>query len=170
MPLSAIVFLPTGNAISANGNSYADSNRRLRIRHIYNSGPLRALTLVLEYPPMAAGTRNVRIFVSQQCFGLLVDAMGAYSKRTRRFQTMRMTVQAACEGLKSHGFSKDDLDQFLSEYPIDGDISVWLEVTPKWASDYDALRDRLKEVSVKHGIDKMLVPFAVYLAVTANLL
>jgi hypothetical protein len=55
---------------------------------------------------MAAGTRNVRIFVSEQCFDLLVDAMAAFSKETRRFQTMRMTVQAACSRLKSHGISK----------------------------------------------------------------
>jgi hypothetical protein len=55
---------------------------------------------------MAAGTRNVRIFVSEQCFDLLVDAMAAFSKQTRRFQTMRMTVQAACSRLKSHGISK----------------------------------------------------------------
>ena len=65
---------------------------------------------------MAAGNRNVRIHLSQQCFDLLADAMCAYSKRTGRFQTMRMTVQRACERLKSHGISKEELDLFLSEF------------------------------------------------------
>jgi hypothetical protein len=40
----------------------------------------------LDNPPMAAGTRNVRIFVSEQCFDLLVDAMAAYSKEPAGFR------------------------------------------------------------------------------------
>ena len=119
---------------------------------------------------MAAGTRNVRIFMSEQCFELLVDAMAAFSKQTRRFQTMRMTVQAACSRLKSHGISNDEFDLFLSEFAITGDIAVWLEVTPKWSADYDALRDKVKKISEKKGIDKILVPLAVYLAERHNLI
>lgn len=119
---------------------------------------------------MAAGTRNVRIFVSQQCFELLVDAMAAFSKQTRRFQTMRMTVQAACARLKPHGISKEELDLFLSEFAVDGDIAVWLEVTPRWVTDYNALRDKVKKIGEKQGIDKILVPLAVYLAERHNLI
>ena len=119
---------------------------------------------------MAAGNRNVRIHLSQQCFDLLAEAMCTYSKRTGRFQTMRMTVQRACERLKSHGISKEELDLFLSEYEVDGDIAVWLEVTPKWSADYDALRDKVKKISDKQGVDKLLVPFAVYLAERHNLI
>ncbi|CCW15985.1 hypothetical protein EBBID32_3160 [Sphingobium indicum BiD32] len=119
---------------------------------------------------MAAGTRNVRIFVSQQCFELLVDAMAAFSKQTRRFQTMRMTVQAACARLKPHGISRFELEEFLAEYPIEGDIRIHLEVTPEWSADYDLMRAKVKGISEKSGSDKSLVPFAVYLAVKHNLL
>lgn len=119
---------------------------------------------------MAAGTRNVRIFVSEQCFALLVDAMAASSKKTKRFQTMRMIVEAACTRLKSHGFTQDDLEQFLAEYPIDGDIPVWLEVTPRWSKDYDALREKVRRYGDKSGADKVVIPFAVYLAGVHNLL
>lgn len=119
---------------------------------------------------MAAGNRNVRIHLSQPCFDLLADAMCAYSKRTGRFQTMRMTVQRACERLKSHGISKEELDLFLSEITVDGDVAVWLEVTPKWSADYDALRDAVKKMTSKQGVDKILVPLAVYLAERHNLI
>ncbi|MDE2441689.1 MAG: hypothetical protein KGP14_11750 [Betaproteobacteria bacterium] len=119
---------------------------------------------------MAAGTRNVRIFLSEQCFDLLVDAMAAYSKQTRRFQTMRMTVQEACSRLKPHGISRHELEEFLAEYPIDGDVRVFLEVTPEWAEAYDALRARVKETTENSASDKVLVPFAVYLACKHNLL
>lgn len=119
---------------------------------------------------MAAGNRNVRIHLSQQCFDLLADAMCAYSKRSGRFQTMRMTVQRACERLKSHGISREELDHFLSEYEVDGDVVVWLEVSPKWSADYDALRDNVKKIGEKQGIDKILIPLAVYLAERHNLI
>lgn len=119
---------------------------------------------------MAAGNRNVRIHLSQQCFDLLADAMCVYSKRTGRFQTMRMTVQKACQRLKSHGISKEELDLFLSECAVDGDIAVWLEVTSKWAADYDALRDKVKKFGDKQGVDKILVPLVVYLAERHNLI
>ena len=119
---------------------------------------------------MAAGNRNVRIHLSQQCFDLLAEAMCAYSKRTGRFQTMRMTVQEACSRLKSHGISQGELEEFLAEYPIDGDVRVFLEVSPEWAQTYDMLRVRVKEISENSGYDKVLVPFAVYLAGKHNLL
>lgn len=119
---------------------------------------------------MAAGNRNVRIHLSQQCFDLLADAMCAYSKRCGRFQTMRMTVQRACERLKSHGISKEELGLFLSEYEVNGDVVIWLEVSPKWSADYDALRDKLKKIADKQGVDKILVPLAVYLAERHNLI
>lgn len=119
---------------------------------------------------MAAGTRNVSIFVSEQSFELLVDAMAAFSKQTRRFQTMRMTVQAACSKLKSHGISRPELEEFLAEYPIEGDIRIHLEVTPEWSVDYDIMRAKVKNISEKSGSDKALVPFAVYLAVKHCLL
>lgn len=128
------------------------------------------LTHAPDYSPMAAGTRNVRIFVSEQCFELLVDAMAAFSKQTRRFQTMRMTVQAACSRLKSHGILKGELDEFLAEYPIDGDIRIFLEVTPEWSQDYDALRAKVRKIGGQTISDKVLVPFALHLAVKHNLL
>lgn len=119
---------------------------------------------------MAAGTRNVRIKLSQQCFELLVDGMAAHSKRTGRFETMRMTVQAACESLKSRDIPRDELDQFLAEYAIEGDIAVWLEVTPKWSGAYAALRQKVKQLHDRHGLDKIVIPFAIYLAAAHNLL
>lgn len=119
---------------------------------------------------MAAGTRNVRIFLSEQCFDLLVDAMASFSKQTRRFQTMRMTVQAACSRLKSHRISRHELEEFLAEYPIDGDVRVFLEVSPDWAQAYDAVRSQVKEIGENSASDKVLVPFVVYLAGKHNLL
>ena len=119
---------------------------------------------------MTAGTRNVRIFVSEQCFDLLVDAMAAFSKQTRRFQTMRMTVQAACSRLKPYGIAKVELAEFLAEYPIDGDIRIFLEVTPEWSQDYAALRTKVRKIGGQPTSDKVLVPFALHLAVKHNLL
>ncbi len=119
---------------------------------------------------MATGTRNVRIFVSEQCFALLVDAMAAFSKKTGKFQTMRMTVQAACTRLKSHRVSRTELEQFLADYTLEGDIPVWLEVTPAWSSDYDILRERVKEIAGKQGTDRIVIPFSIYLAADNNLL
>ncbi|WP_235982117.1 hypothetical protein [Novosphingobium aerophilum] len=161
-----------GSAIwfPAAGNERCDSLGNGRIRQIYISGPLWTKSHALDDPLMAAGNRNVRIHLSQQCFDLLADAMCAYSKRTGRFQTMRMTVQRACERLQSHGISKEELDLFLSEFPVDGDITVWLEVSPKWSADYDALRDKVKKIGDRQGIDKILVPLAVYLAERHNLI
>jgi hypothetical protein len=169
-PLSAIRFAATGILIAEQGIGVFESLAGLRIRQIYNLEPLCLPTHAPEYPPMAAGTRNVRIFVSEQCFDLLVDAMAAYSKETRRFQTMRMTVQAACSRLKSYGISKQELEDFLAEYAIGGGIRIFLEVAPEWSEDYDAVRAKVKEISEKPGLDKILVPFAVYLAVKYHLL
>ena len=169
-PYGEIRFAGTGIVIAEHGIGAPESLEAVRIRQIYNLEPLCRPTHAPEYPPMAAGTRNVRIFVSEQCFDLLVDAMAAYSKESRRFQTMRMTVQAACSRLKSHGISKQELDDFLAEYAIGGDIRIFLEVAPEWSGDYDAVRAKVKEISEKPGLDKILVPFAVYLAVKHNLL
>jgi hypothetical protein len=58
---------------------------------------------------------------------------------------MRMTVQAACSRLKSHGISKQELEDFLAEYAIGGDIRIFLEVTPEWSVDYDAMRAKVKK-------------------------
>ncbi len=118
---------------------------------------------------MASGIRNVRINLSQQCFDLLADAMCDFSKKTGRFQTMRMTVQAACERLEGHSFSQAEFEQFLRDFPIDGEICVWLEISPKWGSAYDGLRQKLKEFTGKQGIDKVVIPFAVYGAISHHL-
>jgi len=83
---------------------------------------------------------------------------------------MRMTVQAACSRLKSHGISRSELEEFLAEYSIDGDIRIHLEVTPEWSADYDAMRAKVRDIGEKAGSDKVLAPFAVYLAVKHNLL
>jgi hypothetical protein len=169
-PLFAIRFAASGIVIAEQGIGFLESLASLRIRQIYNLQPLCPSTHAPDCSPMAAGTRNVRIFVSEQCFDLLVDAMAAYSKESRRFQTMRTTVQAACSRLKSHGISKQELDDFLAEYDIGGDIRIFLEVGPEWSQDYDAVRTKVKEINEKPGLDKILVPFAVYLAVKHNLL
>jgi hypothetical protein len=156
--------------IGEQGIDFIESLEAIRIREINNLKPLCEPTYPPDYPPMAAGTRNVRIFLSEQCFDLLVDSMAAFSKETRRFQTMRMTVQAACTRLKSYGISKGELEEFMAGYPIDGDVRVFLEVSPEWAQAYDELRARVKEISGKSGSDKVLVPFSVYLAGKHNLL
>ena len=170
LPFGVNAVSAEGNAVTGTGIEGAESRSQPRIRQIYNFGALCAATHAPDYSPMAAGTRNVRIFVSEQCFELLVDAMAAFSKQTRRFQTMRMTVQAACGRLKSHGVSKVELEEFLAEYPIDGDIRIFLEVTPEWAQDYDSLRAKVRKICEQTISDKVLVPFALHLAVKHNLL
>lgn len=117
-----------------------------------------------------AGTRNIRIYVSEQCFALLVDAMAAYSKKTRRFQTLRMTVQAACTQLQTQGISRDELDRFLAQTPLDGEIAVWLEVTPTWSQEYDRFREKVQGITGKPGSDKVMIPYAVHLAAANNLI
>jgi hypothetical protein len=113
---------------------------------------------------MAAGTRNIRIYLSPESFALLADAMCAFSKSSGRFQSLRAAVQHACSRIKSHGISKNDLDLFLSEFSLDGDIEVWLEIKPDWAEDYDQLRQKLAEISGKPVHDKVVISFLVYLA------
>ena len=38
------------------------------------------------------------------------------------------------------------------------------------SGDYDALRDKVKKIGEKQGVDKILVPLAVYLAERHNLI
>ena len=47
---------------------------------------------------------------------------------------------------------------------------MWLEVTPRWSKDYDALREKVRRYGDKSGADKVVIPFAVYLAGVHNLL
>ena len=79
---------------------------------------------------VAGGTRNIRITVSRECFALLADAMCEFSKTTSRFRSLRSTVQHACERAKSLTFAREDVERFLSRYPLDGQISIWLEDGP----------------------------------------
>lgn len=119
---------------------------------------------------MTPGIRNIRVCLSQQCFNLLADAMCAYSKRTGRFQTIRTTVQAACEGIGSKDVSREDVETFFSEYSVDGDVAVWLEIRPAWAAQYDSLREQVKKFSGKQGADKIMVPLTVFIATRENLI
>lgn len=118
----------------------------------------------LDATQMTAGTRNIRIHLSQECFALLADAMSKFSKSSGRFQSLRAAVQHACNTIKSTGILKGDLDLFLTEYQVDGDIAVWLEIKPDWAEAYDNLRHKLGKISGKPVHDKVVIPFLVHLA------
>lgn len=113
---------------------------------------------------MASGTRNIRMLINQDCFAFLADAMCKYSKITTKFQSLRSTVQYACASTMSVDLERDDLERFLAEHPIDGQIRVWLEVNPEWISDYDVMRQKIAQISGKPVQDKAVVPFVVHLA------
>lgn len=118
---------------------------------------------------MSTGTRNVRIFLSPEGFALLTEAIGHYSRKTAKFQTMRATVQRACQRTKPLGISYEDVGLFLADHPIGGEISIFLEIKPDWAEDYDALRQKISQISGKQAQDKLAVPFIVHLALTNDL-
>ncbi len=113
---------------------------------------------------MASGTRNIRMLISQDCFAFLADAMCEYSKKTAKFQSLRATVQHACSRANSMDIARQDLDRFLAGHPVDGSIKVWLEVSPEWLDDYNAVRRRITEISGKPVQDKAVIPFVVHLA------
>ena len=113
---------------------------------------------------MASGTRNIRMLISQDCFAFLADAMCEFSKKTAKFQSLRATVQHACSRANSMDIARHDLDQFLAGRPVDGSIKVWLEVSPEWLDDYNAVRRRITEISGKPVQDKAVIPFVVHLA------
>ena len=118
---------------------------------------------------MATGTRNIRMLISHDCFAFLADAMCAYSKKTTKFQSLRSTVQHACASTKSVAPAREDLERFLAEHPVDGQIRVWLEVNPDWIADYDATRRKIAQISGKPVQDKAVIPFVLYLAKSRNL-
>lgn len=118
---------------------------------------------------MSTGTRNVRIFLSPEGFALLTEAIGHYSRKTAKFQTMRATVQHACQRTKSLGISREEVALFLTDHPIGGEIPIFLEIKPDWAEDYDALRQKFAQIGGKQPQDKLAVPYIVHLALTHDL-
>lgn len=119
---------------------------------------------------MAGGTRNIRITVSQECFAFLADAMCEFSKTTGRFQSLRSTVQHACKHAKGREFARDEIEKFVSGLPLEGPISIWLEVKPDWIEDYDEVRRRIAETCGKVMHDRAVIAFVVWLARTNRLL
>ncbi|WP_098105857.1 hypothetical protein [Novosphingobium sp. PC22D] len=117
---------------------------------------------------VAGGTRNIRITVSRECFALLAEAMCEFSKTTSRFRSLRSTVQHACERAKSLTFAREDVERFLSRYPLDGQISIWLEVKPDWIEDYDWIRHKIADTCGKVMHDRVVIAFVVWLARTNN--
>jgi hypothetical protein len=84
-PFGEILFAPTGIVIAERELS-PESLHRPGFAKFTIWSHCAARHMHLDIPPMAAGTRNVRIFVSEQCFDLLVDAMAAYSKEPAGFR------------------------------------------------------------------------------------
>ena len=119
---------------------------------------------------MRAGTRNIHLFMSQECFALMAEAMCEYSKRSGKFQSFRATVERACRMAKSREIARSELDLFLAEYAIEGPLSIWLEISPRWSGEYDALRQAIPVSGQALVQDKAAVRFAVYLALTNDLL
>jgi hypothetical protein len=118
---------------------------------------------------MAAGIRNIRLFLSRECFALMADAMCEHAKRSGKFQTIHTTVERACKVAKNCGFAREDLDLFLAEYAIEGDRPVWLNVRPDWADEFEAMREATARVAGYTVHHKVVAPFAVYLALTREL-
>ncbi len=115
---------------------------------------------------MAIGTRNIRMLISQDCFAFLANAMCELSKKTARFQSLRSTVQHACASAGPMEFLREDVEQFLASHRIEGQIRVWLEVSPDWLDDYDVLRRRIAQISGRPIQDKAVIPFVIHLART----
>lgn len=118
---------------------------------------------------MAAGIRNIRLFLSRECFGLMAEAMCEHAKRSGKFQTIHTTVERACAVAKNCGFARAELDLFLAEYAVEGDRPVWLKVTPHWAADFEAMREATARAAGGSVHHKVVAPFAVYLALTREL-
>lgn len=119
---------------------------------------------------MRAGTRNIHLFLSQECFALMAEAMCEYSKSTGKFQSFRATVERACKMAKTREIARSELDLFLAEYDTRGTLSIWLEITPRWSGEYEALRQAIPGTGQALVPDKVAVPFAVYQALTHDLL
>lgn len=115
---------------------------------------------------MAGGTRNIRITVSQECFALLADAMCEFSKSTGRFQSLRSTVQHACTRAKGLEIAREDIENFVQGLPLEGPISIWLEVKPDWIEDYDNVRHRIADACGKIMHDRVVIAVLVWLART----
>ena len=113
---------------------------------------------------MAGATRNIRMLINQECFAFLAEAMCDFSKKTAKFQSLRSTVQHACAGAASMDIAREELDHFLARQPIGGTIRVWLEVSPEWLDDYDALRRRIAEIGGKPLQDKAVILFLIHFA------
>lgn len=113
---------------------------------------------------VTGGTRNIRITVSQDCFALLADAMCEFSKSTGRFQSLRSTVQHACARAKGLEIAHEEIEKFVSGFPLEGPISIWLEVKPDWIEDYDAVRHKIAETCGKVMHDRVVIAFVVWLA------
>ena len=113
---------------------------------------------------MARGTRNIRMLISQECFAFLADAMGEFSKKTAKFQSLRSTVQHACSSASSMEIAREDLDRFFAEHPVEGKVKVWLEVGSDWLEGYDTFRRRVAQIGGKPVQDKAVIPFLIHLA------
>lgn len=120
----------------------------------------------LELVLVAGGTRNIRITVSQECFALLADAMCEFSKSTGRFQSLRSTVQHACECAKDLEIAREEVENFVSDLPLEGPISIWLEVKRDWVDNYDEVRRRIADTCGKVMHDRVVISFVVWLART----
>lgn len=118
---------------------------------------------------MSTGTRNVRIFLSPEGFTLLTEAIGHYSRKTAKFQSLRATIQRACQRTKALGIAPEEVQLFLADHPIGGEISVFLEIKPDWAEDYDMLRRKIAVISAKPPQDKLAVPFVAHFALIHDL-
>lgn len=119
---------------------------------------------------MAGGTRNIRIIISQECFALLADAMCEFSKSTGRFQSLRSIVQHACARAKGLEIAREEIETFVSALPLEGPISIWLEVKPDWIEDYDEVRRRIADTCGKVMHDRFVIAFVVWLVRTNRLL
>jgi hypothetical protein len=168
---AAIQSIPLLGNFDSRVRGLATANRQSRDqgfakRAIWGQSPP---TTYWDASSMAAGIRNIRLFLSRECFGLMAEAMCEHAKRSGKFQTIHTTVERACAVAKNCGFARAELDLFLAEYVIEGDRPVWLKVTPHWAADFEAMREATARAAGGSVHHKVVASFAVYLALTREL-
>lgn len=114
--------------------------------------------------------RTIRLNISQALLDLFSEAIAEYTRNSRRFQSFRATVQHACARTKNTELRADDVHEFWETYPLDGSIAVWLQVSPSWTEDYDAVRDKFAEISHITVTDRAVIAFVIHNATIHRLL
>lgn len=115
------------------------------------------------------GTRNFRLLVSAEVFAIFADAVDTHNRNSEKFHGLRAVVEHACSRLRHAEFDAEDIDHFIRSTPFKGGVRVFLEMSPAWAPDFEALQARM-EKSWGHPVKvRTAIAYLVSLAHRQNL-